>query len=401
MSDHILTINAGSSSLKFALFAADPLECVASGQIEGLGTDPNLTVKNGKGVRIHSDTLEGERFVADHTGALSTVLTVLEQQFPQARIAAVGHRVVHGGLDFAAPVLVTDEAMQRLATLIPLAPLHQPHNLSGIAAAQAAFPGVPQVACFDTAFHRAHPFVNDTFALPRALYDQGVRRYGFHGLSYEYVTGKLAEIAPFHAKGRVIICHLGSGASMCAVRNGHSVASTMGFSALDGLPMGTRPGQLDPGVLLYLMEQKGMGAKAISDLLYKESGLKGLSGISNDMRDLEASDDPRARQAIDYFVFRVRREIGGMAAVLEGLDAIVFCGGIGENSRMVREAVLETMEWIGVELDLDRNRANADIISSDRSGVRVFVIRTDEELMIARHTAELLAHRAHAVDRVA
>jgi acetate kinase len=339
--------------------------------------------------------------VADHSGALSLVLAVLEQQFPQARIAAVGHRVVHGGLDFAAPALVTDETMQLLATLIPLAPLHQPHNLSGIAAAKTAFPGVPQVACFDTAFHRAHPFVNDTFALPRALYDQGVRRYGFHGLSYEYVTGRLAEIAPFHAKGRVVICHLGSGASMCAVRNGHSVASTMGFSPLDGLPMGTRPGQLDPGVLLYLMEQKGMGAKAISDLLYKESGLKGLSGISNDMRDLEASDDPRARQAIDYFVFRVRREIGGMAAVLEGLDTIVFCGGIGENSRMVREAVLETMEWIGVELDLDRNRANADVISSDRSGVRVFVIRTDEELMIARHTAELLASRTSAVNRVA
>jgi acetate kinase len=401
MSDHILTINAGSSSLKFALFAAGALECIANGQIDGLGTDPNLTVKNGKGVRIHSDALEGDRFVADHSGALSLVLAVLEQQFPQARIAAVGHRVVHGGLDFAAPVLVTDETMQLLATLIPLAPLHQPHNLSGIAAAKTAFPGVPQVACFDTAFHRAHPFVNDTFALPRALYDQGVRRYGFHGLSYEYVTGRLAEVAPFHAKGRVVVCHLGSGASMCAVRNGHSVASTMGFSPLDGLPMGTRPGQLDPGVLLYLMEQKGMGAKAISDLLYKESGLKGISGISNDMRDLEASDDPRARQAIDYFVFRVRREIGGMAAVLEGLDAIVFCGGIGENSRMVREAVLETMEWIGVELDLDRNRANADVISSDRSGVRVFVIRTDEELMIARHTADLLASRTSAVNRVA
>jgi acetate kinase len=401
MSDHILTINAGSSSLKFALFAAGGPECVASGQIEGLGTDPNLAVKNGKGKRIFADLLEGERFVADHAGALRTVLTVVEDRFPQARIAAVGHRVVHGGLDFAAPVLVTDEAMQRLATLTPLAPLHQPHNLSGIAAAKAAFPAVPQVACFDTAFHRAHPFVDDTFALPRALYEQGVRRYGFHGLSYEYVTGKLAEIAPLHAKGRVVLCHLGSGASMCAIRNGHSVASTMGFSALDGLPMGTRPGQIDPGVLLYLMEQKGMDAKAISDLLYKECGLKGLSGVSNDMRDLEASDDPRAKQAIDYFVFRARREIGGMAAVLEGLDAIVFCGGIGENSRMIRESVLEAMEWIGVELDLDRNRANADVISSDRSRVRVFVIRTNEELTIARHTAELLARGEHPLDRVA
>jgi acetate kinase len=394
MSEHILTINAGSSSVKFALFSTAGLDCIAIGQIEGLGTDPHLTVKDGRGERILVDALEGERFVADHAGALAAVLAMLRERFPQARVAAVGHRVVHGGLDFALPVLVDEEAMRLLARLNPLAPLHQPHNLSGIAAAMAAFPGVPQIACFDTAFHRAHPFVNDVFALPRALYDEGVRRYGFHGLSYEYVTGKLAEIAPLHAEGRVVICHLGSGASMCAIRNGHSVASTMGFSALDGLPMGTRPGQLDPGVLLYLMEQKGMGAKAISDLLYKESGLKGLSGISNDMRDLEASDDPHARQAIDYFVFRVRREIGAMAAVLEGLDAIVFCGGIGENARAIRESVLEAMEWIGVELDLDRNRANAEVISSDRSRVRVLVIRTNEELMIARHAAALLAQRA-------
>jgi len=390
MSDQILTINAGSSSLKFALFETADQKCLAIGQIEGLGTDPNLTVKNGTGEKIVNDTLEGDRYVADHSGALQAVLAVIRQHFPQARVVAVGHRVVHGGLDFAAPVVVSGDVTQRLAKLIPLAPLHQPHNLSGIAAAAGAFEGVPQVACFDTAFHRAHPFVNDTFALPRALYEEGVRRYGFHGLSYEYVAGKLAEIAPFHAKGRVVICHLGSGASMCAIRDGQSVASTMGFSALDGLPMGTRSGQLDPGVLLYLMEQKGMGAKALSNLLYRESGLKGLSQISNDMRDLEGSSDPRARQAIDYFVFRVRREIGGMAAVLEGLDAMVFCGGIGENSRMVRESVLEAMEWIGIELDLDRNRANAEIISSDRSRVRVFVIQTNEELMIARHTASLL-----------
>jgi acetate kinase len=392
MSDHILTINAGSSSVKFALFTAGSLDCLCIGQIDGLGTDPNLSVKDGKGERILSDALEGDRHVADHAGALRTILGAVAQLFPEARIAAVGHRVVHGGPDFAAPMLVTDETMARLAKLTPLAPLHQPHNISGIAAAKAAFPGVPQVACFDTAFHRAHPFVNDTFALPRSLYEQGVRRYGFHGLSYEYITGRLTEVAPFHARGRVVICHLGSGASMCAIRNGQSVASTMGFSPLDGLPMGTRPGQLDPGVLLYLMDQMAMTPKAISDLLYKESGLKGLSGISNDMRDLEASDDPCARQAIDYFVFRVRREIGGMAAVLEGLDAIVFCGGIGENSCSTRAAVLESMEWIGVEVDLDRNRANAEIISSDRSAVRVFVIRTNEELMIARHSEALLQH---------
>lgn len=390
MADHILTINAGSSSLKFALFARGTLANVAIGQIEGLGTDPELTVKSGSGETVLRDALEGERFVADHPAALRTILDAIASTFAGAEIVAVGHRVVHGGLHYSEPVLATDEAVEKLRSLAPLAPLHQPHNLSGIEAARAAFPGVPQIACFDTAFHRAHPFVNDAFALPRELYDEGVRRYGFHGLSYEYVTGRLAEVAPFHARGRVIVCHLGSGASMCAIRDGLSVASTMGFSALDGLPMGTRPGQLDPGVLLYLMTNRGMDAPALRELLYKDSGLKGLSGISNDMRDLEASDDPRAKQAIDYFVFRVRREIGGMAAVLEGLDAIVFCGGIGENSASVREYVLEAMEWIGIELDLDRNRANADVISSDRSRVRAFVIRTNEELMIARHTGRLL-----------
>jgi acetate kinase len=391
VSDHILTINAGSSSLKFALFALDELSCIASGQIEGLGGDPNLTLKDGSGTKILSDALEGERLVTDHAGGLRTILAVIGERFPRANIAAVGHRVVHGGLEFAAPVRVDEAVLRRLKGLVPLAPMHQPHNVSGIEAAGAAFPGVPQIACFDTAFHRAHPFVNDAFALPRSLYDEGVRRYGFHGLSYEYVTGRLLEVAPFHARGRVIVCHLGSGASMCAIRNGHSEASTMGFSALDGLPMGTRPGQLDPGVLLYLMDQKGMAAKAISDLLYKESGLKGLSGLSNDMRDLEASNDPRAKQAIDYFVFRVRREIGAMAAVLEGLDAVVFCGGIGENSRAVRESVLESMEWIGIELDPNRNRENAEVISSDRSRVRVLVIPTNEELMIARHAKRVLA----------
>lgn len=395
MAEHILTINAGSSSLKFALFEAGELNCVAIGSLDGLGTDPHLAIKDGEGRKILSDPLEGEAFVDDHDEAIATVLAALAKLFLHAAVAAVGHRVVHGGLAFSSPVIVDDGIIEQLSGLVPLAPLHQPHNLAGIVAAERAFPGVPQVACFDTAFHRAHPFVNDAFALPRSLYEEGLRRYGFHGLSYEYVTGKLAEIAPFHAKGRVIVCHLGSGASMCAIRNGSSIASTMGFSALDGLPMGTRPGQIDPGVLLYLMDQKGMDAKAISDLLYHSSGLKGLSGISNDMRDLEASDDPHAKQAIDYFVFRVRREVGAMAAVLGGLDAIVFCGGIGENSKMIRECVLEAMEWIGIELDLDRNRANEEVISSERSRVRAFIIRTNEELMIARHTAwQLRTHQA-------
>ena len=250
---------------------------------------------------------------------------------------------------------------------------------------------MPQVACFDTAFHRAHPFVNDTFALPRRFYDEGVRRYGFHGLSYEYITLRLREIAPLHAAGRVVVAHLGNGASMCAIRDGQSVASSMGFTALDGLPMGTRCGQLDPGVVLYLMQEKRMTAEQISDLLYREFGLKGLSGISADMRELEASDRPEAAQAIDYFVFRVRRELGGLAAVLNGLDAMVFCGGIGEHAWRVRERVLEGMEWLGIDLDRDANRAAGGdrpaVISSERSRSRVFVIPTDEEAMIARHTA--------------
>jgi len=394
MSQQILTINAGSSSLKFALFDTETMDCAAVGMIDGLGTDPEFVMKDGAGHKLLSDALEGDHFVADHAAALRTVLGAIAAHFPDDHIVAVGHRVVHGGLAHSAPVMVDDHIQRQLAELVPLAPLHQPHNLSGIAAAKAAFPGVPQVACFDTAFHRAHPFVNDAFALPRALYDEGVRRYGFHGLSYEYVTGRLAEIAPDHNGDRIIICHLGSGASMCAIRNGRSVTSTMGFSALDGLPMGTRPGQIDPGVLLYLMDHKGMDVQAISSMLYKDCGLKGLSGISNDMRDLEASDDPHAREAIDYFVAAIRREIGAMAAVLGGLDAVVFCGGIGENSRSIRQAVLQDMEWLGIELDSEANRGGDGRISTDDSVVNAFVIRTNEELMIARHTAECLAQPA-------
>jgi acetate kinase len=391
---HILTLNAGSSSLKFALFGARNLASVAIGQIEGLGVDPRLSLKDGAGVRIVLDELDGEHAVGDHAQALDVVLATLRRHFPAADVRAVGHRVVHGGLTHDRPVVADRKLLNDLARLNPLAPLHQPHNLAGVAAAMATFPNAPQVLCFDTAFHRAHPFVDDVFAIPRALYDEGVRRYGFHGLSYEYVSGRLREVAPHHAAGRVVICHLGSGASMCALRAGQSVASTMGFSALDGLPMGTRPGQIDPGVLLYLIQEKGMDAEALSDLLYKQSGLKGLSGVSNDMRDLEASSDPKAKQAIDYFVFRCRREIGAMSAVLGGLDAIVFCGGIGENASSVREYILEAMEWLGVELDRDRNRAGAELVSSDRSRVRVMVLPTNEELMIARHTADALAGRS-------
>ncbi len=271
---------------------------------------------------------------------------------------------MHGGPDLAEPMLIDSRDRCKLKRLIPLAPLHQPHNLAGIEAAMKAFPSTPQVACFDTAFHRSHPFVDDTFALPRSYYDEGVRRYGFHGLSYEYITRQLRKIAPQIAREDVIIAHLGNGASMCAIRDGRSIASTMGFTALDGLPMGTRCGQLDPGVVLYLMAEKKMSADEISDLLYKNSGLKGMSGISQDMRELEASDSPAARDAIAYFVSRIRRELAGLAATVDGVEGIVFTGGIGEHSWRVREAVLNGMDWMGVELDSEANRANAQIISA-------------------------------------
>jgi acetate kinase len=287
-----------------------------------------------------------------------------------------------------------------LDPLAPFAPLHQPHNLAGIRAAMAAFPEAVQVACFDTAFHRSHAFVEDTFALPRAYFEKGVRRYGFHGLSYAYIAGELARRAPHLAKGRVVVAHLGNGASMCAIRNGRSVASTMGFSPLDGLPMGTRCGQIDPGVMLYLMEQEGLDAAGIADLLYHRSGLLGLSGLSNDMRTLEASDTPGAREALDYFVHRIRRELGALAAVLEGIDALVFCGGIGENSANVRAGVCAGMGWIGIEIDAQANARNAEVISSDHAPTAVLVIPTDEEQVIATATRRVLDGFEAAQDQV-
>ena len=391
---HVITLNAGSSSIKFALFELDGGEPVALaiGLAEMLDATRRIKVSNAAGAAIHQEEWQKGSGVAFHTEALRRVLVWRQAAFPHANVVAAGHRVVHGGIRYNAPVIVTDEVLHTLETLVPLAPLHQPHNIAGIVAAREAWPHVRQVACFDTAFHRDHPFVNDVFALPRSFYDDGVRRYGFHGLSYEYVTRKLREVSPLHAAGRVVVAHLGNGASMCAIRDGHSIASSMGFTALDGLPMGTRCGQLDPGVVLYLMQEKQMSADAIADLLYRQSGLKGLSGVSHDMRELEASDKPEAREAIDYFVFRIRRELGGLATVLEGLDAMVFCGGIGEHAWRVRERVLEGMEWIGIELDYTANRAagGVDVISSERSRVRVFVIPTNEEAMIARHTLALI-----------
>ncbi len=389
-SEALLTINAGSSSIKFALFDADDLDRRLAGQIEGLGNAPSFRAHDLRSGRSEHNAWDASYGPRTHREALSWIIDWLEGHESGLQVAAVGHRVVHGGLHFTTPVLLDAHVVEQLAALNALAPLHQPHNLAGITAARDTFRDVPQVACLDTGFHRAQPFVNDTFALPRSLYDEGVRRYGFHGLSYEYIAGRLLDLYPLHAAGRVIVAHLGNGASMCAVRDGQSVASTMGFSALDGLPMGTRCGQVDPGVLLYLMQNKAMDAEAISNLLYRQSGLKGLSGgLSNDMRVLEASESREAGDAIDYFVFRIKREMGGLAAALEGLDAVVFTGGIGENSKLVRQRVLQGMEWLGIELDDARNRAGEVVISTDRSRVLALRLATDEEAMIARHTRRL------------
>lgn len=390
MSAHVVTLNAGSSSIKFALFANDAgrPRAAASGQVEGLGATPQIEARSGAGETLISRTLVGDEAPQDHAAALRLVFGWIERAYPHATVAAIGHRVVHGGTRYAEPVVIDDAILEDLTRYARLAPLHQPHNLAGIAAARVEFPGVPQVACFDTAFHRGHPFVSDAFALPRAFYQDGIRRYGFHGLSYEYIVRRLREVAPDIAAGRLVVAHLGNGASMCAIKDGRSVASTMGFSALDGLPMGTRCGQLDPAVVLYLLDEKGMTAKEVSDLLYRQSGLKGLSGVSHDMRILEESDTREAKEAIEYFVFRVRRETGGLAAALDGIDAMVFTGGIGEHAWRVRERILAGMEWLGIELDRAANRASAQVISAQQSPVRVFVLATNEEAMIAQHTIE-------------
>ncbi|MEL6967840.1 MAG: acetate/propionate family kinase, partial [Pseudomonadota bacterium] len=375
--DAILTLNAGSSSVKFALFTAEAApRPLLTGQLDGIGTDAHLKVKRADGT-VMTDTDIAEDDAPDPGAALKIILRALDETRPRPSVVAVGHRIVHGGVDFAGPVILDDTAMASLDALTPFAPLHQPHNLAGVYAARAMFPTVPQIGCFDTAFHRTHPWVNDTFALPRKLYDQGVRRFGFHGLSYEYISQRLDQIAPLYQDGNVIVAHLGNGASMCAIRDGQSVGSTMGFSALDGLPMGTRCGQLDPGVVLYLMDQLSMDAAQIEQMLYRESGLLGLSGETSDMRRLLVSQSPAAAEALDYYVTRIRREIGAMTAILGGLDAVVFTGGIGENAFQIRQRVCQNMTFLGLELDATRNRHNAEVISSDRSRVRLFVIPTN------------------------
>jgi acetate kinase len=351
------------------------------GQVENLGSHATLSIKGRDAQQIGQ---------ADHASALVAILAAIQPDLKSHKVKGVGHRIVHGGPHFSAPVQLTADVLDTLANLEPLAPLHQPHNLAAVRAAQAAFPDAVQIGCFDTAFHAGHPFVNDTFAIPRRFYAEGIRRYGFHGLSYDYISSCLARDYPDLAKGRMVVAHLGNGASMCAVMNGKSIGSTMGLSALDGLPMGTRCGQLDPGVLLYLMEQ-GMSADEITYILYRESGLKGLSGLTHDMRTLLESDDPQAAEAIDYYVFRIRRELGAMAAVLGGLDGLVFCGGVGENAVHIRARVLQDMAFLGLDLDQKANDSGATEIG--RGSARVLVIPTDEERVIARAVAQALGVR--------
>jgi acetate kinase len=393
MSDRpvVLVLNAGSSSLKFCIYetgGAAEWQPVARGQIEGIGTSPRFSARDGAETKLDAQTLDGS--VRDARSALEFLAAWLRAHFHGAKLLGVGHRVVHGGATYAAPVVVTPPVLDGLRALIPLAPLHQPHNLAAIDAVSERLPDVPQVACFDTSFHRGHDAVADVVPLPLDIRSAGVQRYGFHGLSYEYIASVLPQVAPEIAAGRVVVAHLGSGASLCAMRNGRSVDSSFGFTALDGLCMGTRPGALDPGVVLYLFQSLGLSAQEVETVLYKKSGLLGISGISSDMRDLMASPEPAARLAVDYFVYRTVKEIGSLVAALGGVDALVFTAGIGENSVETRRRIGEGSAWLGIELDREANAWNGPRISSRRSPVSAWVVRTNEELMIARHTASLL-----------
>jgi acetate kinase len=391
--DVVLVINAGSSSLKFQVFGIDgqgrDLNCIVKGQIDGVGTKPRLRAEGPDKAPLIDETFAPEK-IPDLPAATQVAGDWLRSS-QKVNLVAVGHRVVHGGPDYSRPVRVTNDVVAQLERYVSLAPLHQPNNLSPIRTLLARRPELPQVACFDTAFHRGHGALADYYALPERFYKEGVRRYGFHGLSYEYIAQRLPDVAPDIAKGRVIVAHLGSGASMCALANGHSVESTLGFTALDGLAMGTRPGQLDPGVVLYLIAEKEMSPAAVQDLFYKESGLKGLSGISNDVRELQESADPKAAFALDYFVYRVGLFAGMLAAALGGLDGFVFTAGIGENSSTMRARIAEKLAWLGATLDADANAARGPLISKRDSRVAIYVIPTNEELMIAQHTLELLS----------
>jgi acetate kinase len=389
MQASIAVLNAGSSSIKFALYTAGRDEAALfRGQIEQIGVSPHLKVANAGGKSVAERSWPAEGF--DHQAATIEILKTGVELARGTPVVGVGHRVVHGGTEYAAPIRISPDVLASLARLVPLAPLHQPHNLAPIRAIAEAAPHIPQVACFDTAFHRSQTRLAQSFALPRDFTDSGVRRYGFHGLSYEYVASRLNEIDPAVAQSRVVIAHLGNGASLCALHRGRSVASTMGFTAVDGLMMGTRCGAIDPGVLLYLMDEHKMDARAIEDLIYRKSGLLGVSGISSDMRTLRASSEPAAAEAIALFVYRIIREVGSLAAALGGLDALVFTAGIGEHDAATRAEVAKGCSWLGVNIDDARNAEGIGRISADGSAVSTWVIPTDEERMIARHTSAVL-----------
>jgi len=389
MHDYALVLNAGSSSLKFCVFERPPLEnwrLAARGQIEGIGTSPRLRVKDD-----NDESLANQDVAArDGREALDVLAGWLRSKYGGSRVLGVGHRVVHGGARFKGPTIVDAEVMRELYQLVPLAPLHQPHNLAAIEAVFERLPGIPQVACFDTSFHRGQPAVAELIPFPRELRQQGLQRYGFHGLSYEYIASVLPQVAPEIAHGRVVVAHLGSGSSLCALKNGKSFDSTLGFTALDGLCMGTRPGSIDPGVVLHLFQGLNLSAKEVETLLYKKSGLLGISGISNDMRDLLGRSEPAAQLAVDYFVYSAAKQIGALTAALGGIDGLVFTAGIGENSPEIRKRICDSSAWLGIELDETANTKPLTNISTPRSKPSVWVIPTNEELMIARHTGALL-----------
>jgi acetate kinase len=390
MREPILVINAGSSSIKFSVFATESdrsLALGAHGQVEGIGTSARFEATNAEGNKLSEQKLAAN----DHDAAIAAILEWFSgHSGGEAGFAGIGHRVVHGGGEFSQPVLIDKRVIDALAALVPLAPLHQPHHVAAIRAFAAAAPSVPQVACFDTAFHHSQPASALHFALPRALTAKGVRRYGFHGLSYEYIVSVLPRIAPGCARGKLVVAHLGNGASLCAIEEGRSVATTMGLTPVDGLVMGTRTGLLDPGAILYLLQHEGMSAAAIEKLIYEQSGLLGVSGLSSDMRELLASRQSEAKEAVDLFVYRIGRELGSLAAALGGLDGLVFTGGIGEHAAEIRARVCRDAQWLGVSLDEAANEAGGPCISPPGSAASAWVVPTDENLMVARHTRRLL-----------
>jgi acetate kinase len=390
MTDYAIVLNAGSSSLKFSIYrhSNGAWNVEVRGQVDGIGSTPRFSAKDAAGTRLADAQLEHG---VDGRGAFDALAAWLRSRYGgDARVLGVGHRVVHGGASYAQPTIVTPQIMADLRTLVPLAPLHQPYNLDAIDAVSERLPGVPQVACFDTSFHRGQPAVAEIVPLPRDLCAGGVQRYGFHGLSYEYISSVLPTVAPEIARGRVIVAHLGSGASLCAMRDGKSVDSTLGFTALDGLCMGTRPGSIDPGVVLYLFQVLKLSAKDVETILYKKSGLLGISGMSNDMRDLLGREDPGARLAVDYFVYQATKHIGALAGVLGGIDGLVFTAGIGENSAEIRTRICQASAWLGIDLDHEANMTKGPRISRAGSRASAWVIPTNEELIIARHTGVLL-----------